>query len=166
MSPRTALGSLVHCSASGVHHGGCTYPHMASTLKGPASPETGGAASSGPWSRCGLSAGGARRLCLSTPCSKPGRWQPVLSWGEQSRAGVPELQGSLVCVASGQVASSGIWAQDFTHTALCPAGRLGLTCRWRRDVDTEGQKVKRSGQMLWGTEQRPLGQGATAGGCV
>lgn len=57
MSPHTALGSLVHCWALGVHHWGCTYPHvgtsslgchMASTLEGPAAPETGGAASSGP----------------------------------------------------------------------------------------------------------------------
>lgn len=94
--------------------------------------------------------------------------------GRAEQSGVPELQDSLACVSSG------------LHKAACARRPvLGLTCRQRRDVGTEslllslptavpwgvglgvqGQKVKRSGQRPWGTEQRPLGQGATAGGRV
>lgn len=37
---------------------------------------------------------------------------------------------------------------------------------WVVGLGVQGQKLKRSGQRPWGTEQRPLGQGAAAGGCV
>lgn len=56
--------------------------------------------------------------------------------GEQSRAGAPVLQDSLVaCVASGQVASGGMWAQDFIKQA----------CAWQAGAGADLQAEKRCG---------------------